>query len=58
MSAAPMTGPAPDETRSPSFLETYFAHRIVYAWELPSVMRKQVESVAAAMKAFYEEARG
>lgn len=37
-----MTGPAPDETRSPSFLETYFAHRIVYAWELPSVMRKHI----------------
>jgi len=28
--------------RSPSFLETYFAHRIVYAWELPSVMRKHI----------------
>lgn len=37
-----MTGPAPGETRSPSFLETYFAHRIVYAWELPSVMRKHI----------------
>jgi MFS family permease len=28
--------------RSPSFLETYFAHRIVCAWELPSVMRKHI----------------
>lgn len=29
-------------SRSPSFLETYFAHRTVYAWELPSVMRKHI----------------
>jgi len=27
---------------SPSFLETYFAHRMVSAWELPSVMRKHI----------------
>ena len=42
MSAAPLPAVASGNGRSPSFLETYFAHRIVYAWELPSVMRKHI----------------
>ena len=42
MSTPADTGSANGESRSPSFLETYFAHRMVYAWELPSVMRKHI----------------
>jgi hypothetical protein len=42
MSTAADTGPTNGASRSPSFLETYFAHRMVYAWELPSVMRKHI----------------
>lgn len=42
MSSAADTGPTLGASRPPSFLETYFAHRLVYAWELPSVMRKHI----------------
>jgi MFS family permease len=42
MTAAGDTGTRDGPARTPSFLETYFAHRMVYAWELPSVMRKHI----------------
>jgi len=42
MSAAPSNGTAPPSEPTPTLLGAYFARRMVYAWELPSVMRKHI----------------